>query len=259
MTQFDAVVLGAGPGGYVAAIRCAQLGMKTAIVEKNLWGGVGHNQGGIPVMSLLRSADVAHLLTHDKEFYGITGETSCDYTVAHARSRAVAERMSKGVHFLMKKNKITEYQGWGTFKGPSSLSVAFDTGVVETLTFDHCVIAAGATAKPLPMVLPGPHVWTYQDLVVTPSLPESVVIVGAGSIGVEFAYILAGYGVRVTLVESAKRLLPDEEPEASALLLLSFSFSLCGPAVTCGVVFASAGVTALPEQVGWVPTSPCFL
>ena len=216
MTHFDTVILGAGPGGYVAAIRCAQLGLKTAIVEKRWWGGVCLNAGCIPTKALLRNAEIAHLLHHDKQLYGITGDVSCEYGAAFNRSRSVADRMVQGVHFLMKKNKITEYNGWGTFKSPAVLAVSFDTGVVETLTYEHCIIAAGSVTKMLPGCVKGPRVLTYEELIMARSLPQSIIICGAGPIGTEFAYILANYGVKVTMVEYLDRVLPLEDPEISA-------------------------------------------
>jgi len=222
MTHFDTVVLGAGPGGYVAAIRAAQLGMKTAIVEKQWWGGVCLNVGCIPTKSLLKNAEVAHTLAHDKEMYGIQGDVRCDYAAAYTRSRSVSDRMVKGIHFLMKKNKITEYSGWGSFKDPQSLNVSFDTGVVETLTYDNCVIAAGATPKMLPGVVQGPRVHTYAEQILSQTLPASIVICGAGAIGIEFAYVLVNYGVDVTIVEFLDRVLPLEDPEISAEVAKSY-------------------------------------
>jgi len=222
MTHFDTVVLGAGPGGYVAAIRSAQLGMKTAIVEKQWWGGVCLNVGCIPTKSLLKNAELAHVLTHEKELYGIQGEVSCDYGVAFSRSRSVSDRMVKGIHFLMKKNKIAEYAGWATFKDAKTLNVNFDNGVVESLTFNNCIIATGATPKMLPGVEQGPRIHTYVEQILSQTLPQSIVICGAGAIGTEFAYVLANYGVKVTIVEFLDRMLPLEDPEISAEVAKSY-------------------------------------
>ena len=215
MTHFDAVVLGAGPGGYMAAIRCAQLGLKTAIVESQWWGGAV-NAAGLPMKALLRNAEVAHLIKHESATYGITGDLSCDYSAAFARSRTVGDRMVQSVHFLMRKNKITEYNGWGTFKSPTTLSVSFDTGVVESLTFDNCIIATGALPRMPESVKKGTRITTYAELVTSPILPASIIICGAGAIGAEFAYILANYGTKVTLVEEAERILAREDAEVSA-------------------------------------------
>ncbi|MCL2471941.1 MAG: dihydrolipoyl dehydrogenase, partial [Propionibacteriaceae bacterium] len=172
--------------------------------------------GCIPTKSLLKNAEVAHTVTHEKELFGLSGEMTCDYGSAVARSRAVSDRMVKGVHFLMKKNKVTEYNGWATFKNSKTVNVGFETGVVESLTFDNCIIATGATPKMLPGVAKGPRVVTFEEQIVATDLPRSIVICGAGPIGTEFAYVLASYGVSVTMVEFLDRILPLEDPEVSA-------------------------------------------
>ena len=214
--HFNVVVLGAGPGGYVAAIRAAQLGLSTAIVEKEMWGGVCLNIGCIPTKALLRNAELAHVLTHQKDVYGISGEVTLDYGQAFRRSRQVSERMVKGIHFLMKKNKVTEYSGWGSFTGPKALELTRDDGSRETITFDYGIIATGSTTKLLPGVQLGPRVGTYKEQILAEALPRSIVICGAGAIGTEFAYVLANYGVEVTLVEFLDRIVPLEDPEISA-------------------------------------------
>src|SRR3954452_2047775 len=145
MPHFDVVVLGAGPGGYVAAIRAAQLGKSVAVVEEKYWGGVCLNVGCIPSKALLRNAELAHLMTHEKATFGITGEVSFDFGAAFDRSRTVAEGRVKGVHFLMKKNKITEFDGWGSVTDPHTLQVALNGGSEETVTFDDVIIASGAS------------------------------------------------------------------------------------------------------------------
>jgi dihydrolipoamide dehydrogenase len=214
--HFDVVVLGAGPGGYVAAIRAAQLGLATAIIEKEWWGGVCLNVGCIPTKSLLRNAEIVRAVTADKDLFGLSGDVQFDYGKAFRRSRQVSERMVKGIHFLMKKNKITEYSGWGTFTGPHAIDVARTDGSTETLDFDHCIIAAGSTTKLLPGVSLGPRVGTYKEQILADSLPRSIIICGAGAIGTEFAYVLASYGVNVTMVEYLDRIVPLEDPEVSA-------------------------------------------
>jgi len=214
--HFNVVVLGAGPGGYVAAIRAAQLGLSTAVIEKDMWGGVCLNIGCIPTKSLLRNAELAHVLTRQKETYGIHGDVTLDYRQAFRRSRQVSERMVKGIHFLMKKNKITEYSGWGTLRGPKSLDLVRDDGSTEAITFDHGIIATGSTTKLLPGVTLGPRVGTYREQILAETLPRSIVICGAGAIGTEFAYVLANYGVDVTVVEYLDRVVPLEDPEVSA-------------------------------------------
>ncbi|GGW23210.1 dihydrolipoyl dehydrogenase [Streptomyces xantholiticus] len=218
--HFDVVVLGAGPGGYVAAIRSAQLGLRTAIVEERYWGGVCLNVGCIPSKALLRNAELAHIFTREAKTFGIRveGQVHFDYGEAFARSRKVADGRVKGVHFLMKKNRITQYNGLGTFTDSGTLQVSLSDGGTETISFDHCIIAAGATTKLLPGTSLSERVVTYEEQILTDRLPESIVIAGAGAIGVEFAYVLHNYGVQVTLVEFLDRLVPLEDQEVSAEL-----------------------------------------
>src|SRR5690242_4105617 len=148
--HFDVVVVGAGPGGYVAAIRAAQLGLKTAIIEEKYWGGVCLNVGCIPSKALLRNAELAHIFTKEAKTFGISGEAKFDFGAAFDRSRTVADGRVKGVHFLMKKNKITEFDGKGTFTGPKEIDVALTKGGNETVTFDNVIIATGTETKLLP-------------------------------------------------------------------------------------------------------------
>jgi len=213
--HFDVVVLGAGPGGYVAAIRSAQLGLKTAIIEEKYWGGVCLNVGCIPSKALLRNAELAHIFTHEAKAFGIKvdGTVSFDYGVAFQRSRKVADGRVKGVHFLMKKNGITEYQGRGAFTDDHTIVV---NG--ETVTFDHAIIAAGATTRMLPGTAKSDRVVTYEEQILSEELPESIIIAGAGAIGVEFAYVMHNYGVKVTIVEFLDRMVPLEDVEVSTEL-----------------------------------------
>jgi dihydrolipoyl dehydrogenase len=216
MTQhFDVVVLGAGVGGYVAAIRSAQLGLKTAVVEEKYWGGVCLNVGCIPSKALLRNAELAHIFTKEAKSYGIQvdGTISLDYGEAYRRSRKVADGRVKGVHFLMKKNKITEINGHGTFVDANTIEVDG-----ERVTFDHCVIAAGAKPRLLPGTSKSDRVVTYEEQILAEDVPDSIVIAGAGAIGVEFAYVLHNYGVKVTIVEFLDRMVPLEDEEVSAEL-----------------------------------------
>jgi dihydrolipoamide dehydrogenase len=215
MPHFDVVVLGAGPGGYVAAIRAAQLGKNVAVVEEKYWGGVCLNVGCIPSKALLRNAELAHLMTHEKETFGISGDVTFDYGVAFDRSRTVADGRVKGVHFLMKKNKITEFDGWGTFTDANTLHVALSGGGFENVTFDNVILATGAATKLLPGTSLSDRVVTYEEQITTRDLPRSVIIAGAGAIGVEFAYVLRNYGVKVTIVEFLDRMLPLEDEEVS--------------------------------------------
>ncbi|GAA4679203.1 dihydrolipoyl dehydrogenase [Pseudonocardia yuanmonensis] len=215
MSRFDVVVLGAGPGGYVAAIRAAQLGKSVAVIEEKYWGGVCLNVGCIPSKALLRNAELAHLVTKEQKTFGISGDVSFDYGAAFDRSRQVADGRVKGVHFLMKKNKITEFTGRGTFTDPNTIEVALSDGGTETVEFENCIIATGAITKLLPGTSLSDRVVTYEEQITTRELPGSVIIAGAGAIGVEFAYVLANYGVKVTIVEFLDRLLPLEDADVS--------------------------------------------
>ena len=217
--HFDVVVLGAGPGGYVAAIRASQLGKKVAVVEDKYWGGVCLNVGCIPSKALLRNAELAHILTHEKDKFGITGDASMDFKPAHARSRTVSEGIVKGVHFLMKKNKITEVDGWGTLTGATSMDVKTKDGSTEQLTFDNLIIATGATTRLIPGTSLSDRVVTYEEQILDAELPSSVVIAGSGAIGVEFAYVMKNFGVDVTIVEFLDRMVPTEDAEVSKELL----------------------------------------
>jgi dihydrolipoamide dehydrogenase len=217
--HFDVVVLGAGPGGYVAAIRAAQLGKSVAVVEEKYWGGVCLNVGCIPSKALLRNAELAHILTHEKDKFGITGDASMAYEPTHARSRKVSDAIVKGVHFLMKKNKITEVHGWGTLTGDRSMDVKDSGGETTLLTFDTLILATGATTRLVPGTSLSERVVTYEEQILTDQLPGSVVIAGSGAIGVEFAYVMKNFGVDVTIVEFLDRMVPTEDPEISKELL----------------------------------------
>ncbi|MFI9610139.1 dihydrolipoyl dehydrogenase [Streptomyces sp. NPDC052023] len=218
--RFDVVVLGAGPGGYVAAVRAAQLGKRVAVVEEKYWGGVCLNVGCIPTKALLRNAELAHIVTREAKTFGIKvdGEVSFDYGEAFRRSRRVADGRVKGVHYLMKKNKITEIDGRGTFLDPHTLQVTDYEGGTRTIGFENCVIATGATPKLLPGTRRTSRVVTYEEQILAEDLPRSVVIAGAGAIGVEFAYVLHNYGVKVTVVEFLERVAPTEDADVSAEL-----------------------------------------
>ncbi|MFE4669814.1 dihydrolipoyl dehydrogenase [Streptomyces sp. NPDC056716] len=218
--RFDVVVLGAGPGGYVAAVRAAQLGKRVAVVEEKYWGGVCLNVGCIPTKALLRNAELAHIVTHERKTFGIKvdGQITFDYGEAYRRSRKVADGRVKGVHYLMKKNKITEYDGRGTFLDPHTLQVTDYEGTTRTLGFEYCVIATGASPRLLPGTRRTARVVTFEEQILAEELPGSVIIAGAGAIGVEFAYILHNYGVQVTIVEFLDRVAPLEDAEVSAEL-----------------------------------------
>ncbi len=213
-THFDTLVLGAGPGGYVAAIRAAQLGQKVAVVEEKYWGGVCLNVGCIPSKALLKNAELAHTLQHEKAKFGIEGDATMAFGPTHKRSRDVSAGIVKGVHFLMKKNKITEIDGWGTLTGPTGIDVEKD-GQKTGYTFDNLIIAAGATVRLVPGVELSEHVVTYEEQILTDQLPESIIIGGSGAIGVEFAYVMANFGVDVTIVEFLDRMVPTEDADIS--------------------------------------------
>ncbi|MFD2083416.1 dihydrolipoamide dehydrogenase [Actinopolymorpha cephalotaxi] len=219
-THFDVVVLGSGPGGYTAAVRAAQLGKKTAVVEEKFWGGVCLNIGCIPSKALLRNAELANTITREAKLFGIEsdGEVRLNYGAAFSRSRKVADGRVKGVHFLMKKNAITEYDGRGTFTDAHTIRVDKSDGGTETITFDNCIISVGAETRLLPGTSLSDRVVTYEGQILSEELPGSIVIAGAGAIGVEFAYVLNAYGVKVTIVEFLDRVVPTEDAEVSAEL-----------------------------------------
>ena len=209
-THYDLIVLGAGPGGYVAAIRASQLGLKVAVIEEKYWGGVCLNVGCIPSKALLRNAELANTVLRDAKTFGISGDVSFDYGAAFDRSRKVSESIVKGVHFLMKKNKITEIDGYGRFTDAKTIEVDG-----TDYTFDNCIIATGSVVKTLPGIELSENVVSYEEQILSRDLPKSVVIVGAGAIGMEFAYVMANYDVEVTIVEFMDRLLPNEDEEVS--------------------------------------------
>jgi dihydrolipoamide dehydrogenase len=220
-THFDTLVLGAGPGGYVAAIRAAQLGQSVGIIEEKYWGGVCLNVGCIPSKALLRNAEIAHIITKEKDVFGISGDASMDFGTTHKRSRGVAEASAKGVHYLMKKNKITEIDGWGTLKGAGEVEVDKD-GTKTSYTFGNLIIATGAKVRMLPGMSKSQNVVTYEEQILDSELPKSIIIGGSGAIGVEFAYVLTNFGVDVTIVEFLDRMVPTEDADVSKELLKQY-------------------------------------
>ena len=214
--HFDVVVLGAGPGGYVAAIRAAQLGLKTAVIEKQYWGGVCLNVGCIPSKALIRNAELAHTITKEAKTYGITGDNiSMDFKVAHQRSRKVSGNIVKGVHFLMKKNKIQEINGLGSFVDDHTIEITDGDDAGKKISFDNCIIATGSVVRSLPGVELGGNVVSYEEQILDENAPKSMVIIGAGAIGMEFAYVLSNFGVDITVVEFMDRVLPNEDKDVS--------------------------------------------
>jgi dihydrolipoamide dehydrogenase len=217
MGDYDVVVIGAGPGGYVCAIRAAQLGLKTAIIDKQWLGGVCLNVGCIPSKALLKNADVAHTLRERGKEFGFSLENlTLDYSVAVKRSRQVSDRLVKGVGFLMKKNNIDVYMGAARVTKPDTVVVTDKDGKTSELKTKNVVVATGASvAVPPGWVVDGQKIVTYLEAILQEKLPRSVVVIGAGAIGVEFATIWHSYGVEVTIVEMLPRIIPLEDEEAS--------------------------------------------
>jgi len=222
--NYDVVVIGAGPGGYVAAIRAAQLGLKTAIVDKQWLGGVCLNVGCIPSKSLLKNADVAHTLRErGKEFGFKIDNLELDYSVAVKRSRTVSDRLVRGVGFLMRKNKIDVHMGAAVLKAKDTVQVTDKDGKQTDLKTKNVIIATGSHTFVIPGVtVDGEKVVTYQEAILQERLPKSVIIIGGGAIGVEFATIWNAYGSEVTIVEMLPRLLPLEDEECSAELTKAY-------------------------------------
>ncbi len=218
--QYNVVVLGAGPGGYVAAIRAAQLGLKTAVIEREYWGGVCLNIGCIPSKALLKNAEIAHTLRHRGREFGFSFDNlNIDYGVAFKRSRQVSNRLVKGIGFLMKKNKIDTIEGTGQLTNANTIQVQLNDGGEQTVTADHIIIATGAKPRLLPgLEMDGQKIITYVEAITSDTLPKKAAIIGGGAIGVEFAYIWANYGVDVTIIEMLPRILPNEEPEVSNVI-----------------------------------------
>jgi dihydrolipoamide dehydrogenase len=225
VTHFDVLVLGAGPGGYVAAIRAAQLGKNVGIIEEKYWGGVCLNVGCIPSKALLRNAEIAHIITQEKKTFGIEGDATMAFGPTHQRSRSVADASAKGVHYLMKKNKITEIDGWGTLTGERDGKHGVDVdkdGSTSSYTADDIIIAAGAKVRMLPGMSVSDNVVTYEEQILDADLPGSIIIGGSGAIGVEFAYVMANFGVDVTIVEFLDRMVPTEDADVSKELLRAY-------------------------------------
>jgi len=218
-TRFDIIIVGGGPGGYVAAIRAAQLGMKTAVVESDHLGGICLNWGCIPTKALLRTSEINHLL-HDLDQYGFAVKgVTFDWAKVIKRSRGVAERLSKGVQHLLKKNKVAVFDGRGKLAGKNRLAVEKDGEAVATLEAPHIILATGARARALPgLEADGKLVWTYREAMVPKALPKSVLVVGSGAIGIEFASFYLNMGAEVTVVEVLDRIVPVEDAEISAFL-----------------------------------------
>ena len=217
MTQsFDVVVIGAGPGGYVAAIRAAQLGLKVACIEREHLGGICLNWGCIPTKALLRSAEVKHLMDHASDFGLSAKDISFDVGAVVKRSRGVADRLSKGVGFLLKKNKVTQIDGTAKLSGKGKVSIVGKDGKTEDISAKNIILATGARARVLPGLEPdGKLIWTYKEAMVPTEMPKSLLVIGSGAIGIEFASFYHTMGVDVTVVEVLDRILPVEDAEIS--------------------------------------------
>jgi dihydrolipoamide dehydrogenase len=241
-TSFDLVVLGGGPGGYVAAIRAAQLGLETALVEREHLGGICLNWGCIPTKALLRSSEIHHLLHHLDEHGFSVGEIRYDAQKLVARSRAVAKRLSNGVAYLLKKNRVTVFDGHARLAGQGRIAVAKDGNPVAELAAPHIILATGARARTLPGLEPdGARVWTYKEAMVPAAIPRALLVVGSGAIGIEFASFYRDMGAEVTVVEVLDRVLPAEDQEISQFARKAFERQ--------GIAFhTGASVTALRSQ-----------
>ncbi|MCE2517419.1 MAG: dihydrolipoyl dehydrogenase [Alphaproteobacteria bacterium] len=224
MSSFDVVVIGGGPGGYVAAIRASQLGLRAAVVERENMGGICLNWGCIPTKALLRSAEVKHMIDHAADFGIKVGAAEVDLAAVVKRSRAVARQLSSGIGHLMKKNKIEVFMAsakLGKLSG-GMREVALDDGT--TLTAKNVVLATGAKARDLPgITADGEHIVTYRDAMTPKAMPKTLIVVGSGAIGIEFASFYADMGVEVTVLEAMDRILPAEDHEISAMAEKAFT------------------------------------
>lgn len=221
--QFDILVIGGGPGGYVAAIRAAQLGMKTALVEREHLGGVCLNWGCIPTKTLLRSSEIHHLLHHLDAFGLAADNIRFDLDKIVKRSRQVANQLSGGIKHLLKKNKVTVFEGLGKLAGAGKVAVTKADGATETLSAKHIILATGARARTLPNLKPdGKYIWTAREAMVPDVMPKKLLVIGSGAIGIEFASFYKNLGADVTVVEMVDRILPAEDEEISAFARKSF-------------------------------------
>lgn len=252
---FDVIVIGGGPGGYVAAIRAAQLGMKTAVVEQEHMGGICLNWGCIPTKALLRSAEIKHLAEHADAFgLKLEGKLTVDVTKVRDRSRKVAKQLSSGVSHLMKKNKVKVFDGHGALAGGGKVNVTNDGKAVASLTAMHIVIATGARARVLPGLEPdGKLVWTYKEAMVPDSMPGSILVIGSGAIGIEFASFYNTLGAKTTVVEVMDRVLPVEDEEISAFAQKQFEkqgMTIMTGAKVTGLKRGATNVTATVDVGG---------
>jgi len=257
--KFDLCIIGAGPGGYVSAIRASQLGLKVAIVEANHLGGICLNWGCIPTKALLRSSEINHLL-HNLDQFGFSAENiKHDFAKIIERSRAVSKRLSSGVAGLMKKNKIEVFDGFAKFLDNKKITVSKDSKEIEQIEASYFIVATGARARVIKGMEPdGENIWTYREAMTAKALPKSLIVVGSGAIGSEFASFYRNMGTEVTLVEMAENILPVEDEEISKLARKSFekqgikiltSASLKALKVGKGEVVASIEIAGKVEEI----------
>ncbi|MCK6442113.1 dihydrolipoyl dehydrogenase [Elstera cyanobacteriorum] len=259
-TKFDLIVVGGGPGGYVAAIRASQLGMKVALVEREHLGGICLNWGCIPTKALLRSSEIFNFIKHAKDFgLEVKGEVSAVLPKIVERSRKVAGQLSGGVKGLLKKNKVTVFDAFGKLAGKAGADrkvalVGKDGAATGEITAPHVILATGARARVLPGLEPdGKFIWTYKEALVPDVMPKSLLVVGSGAIGIEFASFFRTLGAEVTVVEMVDRILPAEDEEISAFAKKSFEkqgMKILTGAVTKGVTKGATNVTVTVEQSG---------
>jgi dihydrolipoamide dehydrogenase len=260
MTQsYDVIVLGSGPGGYVAAIRCAQLGLKTAIVERENLGGICLNWGCIPTKAMLRSAEIFHYMQHAGDYGLVAQGIEADLAAIVKRSRGVAKQLNQGIAHLMKKNKITVHMGTGTLTGANSLTVKGEKGE-EALTAKHIIVATGARARDLPFApADGKRVWTYRHAMTPTELPAKLLVIGSGAIGIEFASFYNDLGSEVTVVEMLDRIVPVEDADVSTFLEKSLrkqGINIMTGAGVEAIKVSDAGITAtIKDKSGNAATS----
>jgi dihydrolipoamide dehydrogenase len=249
MSNYDLIVLGSGPGGYVAAIRAAQLGLKTAIVERENLGGICLNWGCIPTKALLRSAEIYHYMQHAGDYGLAAANISADIDAVVKRSRGVAKQLNQGVTHLMKKNKITVHMGDGKLTAANKLSVTKD-GKSEELTAKNIIIATGARARDLPFApADGKRIWTYRHAMVPPEMPKKLLVIGSGAIGIEFASFYNDMGAEVTVVEMMDRIVPVEDADVSTFLEKALKKQGMTIMTGAGVQSLKAGATGVAAEI----------
>lgn len=257
--DYDVIVLGSGPGGYVAAIRCAQLGLKTAIVERENLGGICLNWGCIPTKAMLRSAEIFHFMQNAKDYGLVAQGIEADLAAIVKRSRGVAKQLNQGIGHLMKKNKITVHMGEGKLTGANSLTVKGEKGE-EALTAKHIIVATGARARDLPFApADGKRVWTYRHAMTPTELPAKLLVIGSGAIGIEFASFYNDLGSEVTVVEMLDRIVPVEDADVSTFLEKSLrkqGISIMTGAGVEAIKVTGSGITAtIKDKSGKSATS----